>query len=243
MSTVTVLMECISDLHVGSGETNFHVIDNEVEKDPVTGYPMIHSSGLKGALRAFSEQTDSKLKSAVNDIFGSSSENSRSKGKLKFLIAEMIALPKRASKGPEPYYLVSTKRAVERYWSLKSILSGKSESSKEVDCSDEGKAAEGIDLTLKTEIEGRTVYLVDESSFREMDLSVVARNCLENGISKNLWYEELVPHGAIFAFHIIADSAFELLDLFANEIDGKCIQFGGGATIGYGLCKLTVLRG
>ena len=102
MSTVTVLMECISDLHVGSGETNFHVIDNEVEKDPVTGYPMIHSSGLKGALRAFCEQTDSNLKSAVNDIFGSSSESSRSKGKLKCLSAEMIALPKGPPKDLSP---------------------------------------------------------------------------------------------------------------------------------------------
>ena len=44
-------IECLTNLHVGSGEINYNIVDNEVEKDAVTGLPVIHASGIKGALR------------------------------------------------------------------------------------------------------------------------------------------------------------------------------------------------
>lgn len=44
-------LSCLTNLHVGSGEANFNIVDREVETDPVTGLPIIHASGLKGALR------------------------------------------------------------------------------------------------------------------------------------------------------------------------------------------------
>ena len=51
---------------------------------------------------------------------------------------------------------------------------GKSESSKEVDCRDESKAAEGIDLTRKTEIEGRTFFDYRNGAF-------LCEDCIEEG--------------------------------------------------------------
>lgn len=69
-------------------------------------------------------------------------------------------------------------------------------------------------------------------------MPVLARNQLENGKSKNLWYEEIVPHNSIFYFFALADSK-ELLDDFANVIKDKVIQFGNNASIGYGLCRVT----
>jgi len=44
---------CLTNLHVGSGDINYNIVDNEVERDPVTGLPMIHASGVKGALREY----------------------------------------------------------------------------------------------------------------------------------------------------------------------------------------------
>lgn len=46
-------VECITNLHVGNGDVNYNIIDNEVEKDPVTNCPTMNASGIKGAIREF----------------------------------------------------------------------------------------------------------------------------------------------------------------------------------------------
>ena len=70
----------------------------------------------------------------------------------------------------------------------------------------------------------------------------MARNCLENGISKNLWYEEVVPHESVFVFGVLSDGT-KLGDSCLQSFDEKIckdslIQFGGNATVGYGLTKV-----
>jgi len=45
------IIEALTNIHVGSGDINFDIIDNQVQKDAITGYPVIHSSSFKGALR------------------------------------------------------------------------------------------------------------------------------------------------------------------------------------------------
>lgn len=49
-------IECITNLHVGSGDANYGIVDKLVQRDTVTGFPTIHSSSLKGALREHFEQ-------------------------------------------------------------------------------------------------------------------------------------------------------------------------------------------
>ena len=51
MNVFAYKIECLTNLHVGSGDLNYNIIDNEVERDAVTGYPIVHASGLKGALK------------------------------------------------------------------------------------------------------------------------------------------------------------------------------------------------
>lgn len=69
-----------------------------------------------------------------------------------------------------------------------------------------------------------------------IDLPVMAHNVLEDGISKNLWYEQYVPHESVFGILVIApdgDKSFE------NAIAKRpVVQFGAGATIGCGFTKL-----
>ena len=68
------------------------------------------------------------------------------------------------------------------------------------------------------------------------NLPVIARNYLENGISKNLWYEEVVPHGSVFYTIIITPDETNALDM--EEIK----QIGGHASIGCGFTKFTKLN-
>jgi CRISPR-associated protein Cmr4 len=44
-------IQCITNMHVGSGDANYGVVDKLVQRDTITQHPTIHPSSLKGALR------------------------------------------------------------------------------------------------------------------------------------------------------------------------------------------------
>ena len=70
-------------------------------------------------------------------------------------------------------------------------------------------------------------------------LPVIARNCLENGQSKNLWYEEVVPRKSIFYFNLYIPKNGSNYDNFKKTIEYSTIQIGANATIGYGFSKIS----
>lgn len=45
------LIETLANLHAGSGDIHFGFVDNLIQRNPFTSVPVIHSSGVKGALR------------------------------------------------------------------------------------------------------------------------------------------------------------------------------------------------
>jgi CRISPR-associated protein Cmr4 len=53
---------------------------------------------------------------------------------------------------------------------------------------------------------GENILLMHHDDFTDAcsdyNLPVIARNNLENGESKNLWYEQIVPHQSRFVFYI-----------------------------------------
>ena len=53
MKTITDLyvLRCITNLHAGSGDSNYGIVDKEVQRDPVDTFPIVHSTSLKGAFR------------------------------------------------------------------------------------------------------------------------------------------------------------------------------------------------
>ena len=57
-------IRCITGLHVGGTDEGFEIggIDNPVIKDPITGYPYIPGSSLKGKMRSLLEWADAKVK-------------------------------------------------------------------------------------------------------------------------------------------------------------------------------------
>lgn len=272
-------VKCVTNLHMGSGDINFNIIDNEVQRDPVTGHPTMFSSGIKGALREHFEAR--KLDDMVTRIFGSSiSESNKDKkksnpGQVKFLSANLLLMPIRAALGALPYYLVTTKELLQAYVMELEAIRGIGSEQKLADvvktldvnkayskntqgpirieaCKYENRSAipQGIiDVLLErkavTEDNLDKLFIMPDSDFRseKIHLPVLARNQLENGESKNLWYEEVVPHESVFYFGVLSDGTKlgdAALKDFADVVENEHLfQFGGNATIGYGLTQLT----
>ena len=246
MKSNIILMKCITNLHVGSGEENYNLVDNEVEKDCVTQYPTIHASGIKGALREYFEKN--KLTN-IDEIFGTETkgEKSSTPGKVKFLSAEMIARPLRATTGDKPYHLVTTEDMITRFNDLMNMFDLDLKNLVYTSLNKEIIEVEGIkavgkyDLNIKDIY--KTLYQIKGEELKSIDLPVIARNKLNNGISEHLWFEEVVPHESLFVFVVNANDDEEgILNDFINKINGKVVQFGGNASVGCGFCKLSVLN-
>ena len=48
MKTLIYQVRCLTNMHVGSGDTAYNIIDNEIEKDPVlNNTAVINPSGVK----------------------------------------------------------------------------------------------------------------------------------------------------------------------------------------------------
>lgn len=251
MSAILVRLTCITNLHVGNGEANLGLIDREVERDPVTGYPSINSSGIKGALRErFVSMGETDF---VDEAFGADAKSSggTTPGRLKFISADFVARPARASRGARSYYLVTTRDALDRYEEMaETFLGDRRAADLTRDKTNPQATVEGIDLPKEGYALGgfgvngnrpTVAYVLDKKLFDTIMLPVYARNNLDNGKSTNLWYEQVVPHESLFAFVVLAEEQDKpLLDKLKKSIDNQVLQFGANASIGYGLCRATV---
>jgi CRISPR-associated protein Cmr4 len=260
--TITTL----SNLHVGSGDINFDIIDNQVQRDPITGLPTIHSSSLKGAFREASGEGSNCY---TEYVFGSnnSSNDNTIQGAFHFFEASLLTLPVRSNK--KPYFLATSVGIIENFLdfledfeidfddSIKSTLETLSKENVE-----EGKPLifediQGViledfeaevsttNLSALTEFLGKDIALFSDEDFKTLSLPVLARNYLVNGESKNLWYEEVVPKKSKFYFVIAKPTNLdeadkkEKLDTFEKRFDNQTrVQFGANRSIGYGYCKL-----
>lgn len=233
-------VDCITNLHVGSGDVNYNIIDNEIEKDPVTGYATINASGVKGAFREYYSKNPELVANRVIELFGGEENGKSVPGAIKFLQADILAMPVRATLGEEPFYLITSESCINNlYEKIKMFenLDIKFKYKKETSYI----KAEGISLKDSCYIEldnEKRVYIVKDEEYRKLMYPVVARNKLDNGKSENLWYEEIVPHHSIFTFYALSDDE-KLINSFKDDVSKKIVQFGGGATVGYGYCKIT----
>nr|MCR4935516.1 hypothetical protein [Oscillospiraceae bacterium] len=202
MTGLMIRMKCITNLHAGNGDVNYNIVDNEVERDPILQYPTINSSGVKGALRKYFEKSKPDL---VKPLFGSDETGNTTPGKLKILAAEMIGIPVRVSKGNKPYALVTTQEALDRLQTL-CALPGVQVTSSEADV--DGVELEGFQPDKRILLnfgESLELYRIGDEAMKQLSLPVLSRNCLEDGRSTNLWYEEVVPHESVFSFAVLAD--------------------------------------
>lgn len=87
---------------------------------------------------------------------------------------------------------------------------------------------------------GTDIVIFSDEDFKDLcsdyNLPVIARNNLENGQSKNLWYEQIVPRQAKFYFFTARNCD---ADNFDTHVKGKNVQIGANASIGYGVCTIS----
>lgn len=244
-------MECITNLHVGNGDINYNIIDNEVEKDAVLGTPTINSSGIKGALREYFENKYGKKSPEVNSVFGTEGSETSS-GEYKFFSANLLSRPLRVSDGQVSYANTTTLELLHEYvnlcraFDIYSRIDEKELNNDDINeyiSSSKIKEIEGSKTTISnnyptvSKLIGENWAIIPNWELKNIDLPVIARNKLDdNGISENIWYEEYVPHKSRFYFVILTPDINNLLDKY---LDGKVIQFGGNSSIGYGYCKIT----
>jgi len=267
----------MTNMHVGSGDMNFGVIDKLVQRDSLTGYPVIYSSSLKGALREFFKNETSENERFLNYVFGAPPVTSKGEttlqsnsGEYKFFSANLLSIPVRSNTKPfyraiSPFIVKEFIEALERFkiengieHELKSMLDniGKRQAVKngapcifenreeDVILEDLNAAFSGIDVSEGIKgVFGDDLAVFHDDDFKEIckDLPIIARNNLENGISRNLWYEEIVPRQTRFYFIVAvpeSDKTKDIDEKFEKFIQTNLVQIGANASIGYGFTAI-----
>ena len=261
MKTDLYLITTLTNLHVGSGDINFDIIDNQVQKDEITNYPIIHSSSLKGALR---EHFESRGESFVNYIFGGDGVKDESAGAYSFYEAKLLTRPVRSN--VKPYFNATTPSIIKDLIDMIELLSIKTSfldelknfyekiknTKKVIVLTNENNVIlEDIKATTRNDLKVDIPFLKDlaifpHKIFKDLDLPVIARNKIsKDGTSENLWYEEIVPSKSTFYFFIskpenIAKSDIQKVEQFNKsfENDVSIVQIGANKSIGYGVCQI-----
>lgn len=229
MKTRVFLITAKTNLHVGNesgGE--FSIIDKAIQRDPLTELPCINSSSLKGAIKQFCKYNASCMDLA--DIFGSDiDENGKvksdtRKGSAVFFDAKLLYLPQQDN--DNLFHYITSKEIVETMNNRISLFD------KEFNY----KVPDNMPTTGKKIIKDIAQQIFKEKCSDD-NLPIIARNVLENGESKNLWYEQVLPAETVL-YTIIQEKNEDLL----SALDGKIVQIGAGATIGYGYCKFECIN-
>jgi len=107
--TSAYLLRALSNMHVGSGDNNYGIVDKQVQRDVIDPFPTIHSSGLKGAFRELFENGGTDVDTTHN-IFGTAKDKSgkgtTQSGNYHFFNAKLIGLPVRSNQ--HPFYIATS---------------------------------------------------------------------------------------------------------------------------------------
>ena len=267
-------MRLVTNLHMGSGEANFNFIDNQVQRDPITEYPNMHPSGIKGALREFFDGIENK--DYVREIFGSENteKEDNKQGEVSFIEGKLLSIPVRSNK--KSYFMGTTIEIIKEYVEFSKLFGKNTENLKEIEeelkkiekklseknrkicvigSQEEGLLIESFendeigfyqeDDILSKVLGIKDIVILKEEIFKDeisRRLPVIARNCLENGVSKNLWYEEVVPRESVFYTGIINSQNIAKFKDFCKKLEDNLIQIGANATIGYGFTKFEEVK-
>ncbi len=247
------LIKCQTNLHVGSGDNNYGVIDKQVQRDSISLAPIIHASGIKGAFREYfdkslrwGETTEGNEKLTI--LFGSdkTAKENLKQGSLRFFEAHLLSIPVRG-KDNEPFYRATSCEIVNAFNSSATTLGMKDIMIILPTAQNTNAHTEYADSSLLGDIPyvGEKAVKMEHSMMNDevfRHLPIIARNCLENGQSENLWYEEVVPRESCFYFFIAVpnnmDSIVNYDNDFNNNVHDRIIQIGANATVGYGYCKI-----
>ncbi len=226
MNTHVFKITAKTNLHVGNESGgDFTIIDKAIQRDPLTGLPCINSSSLKGAINEYCCKALNWKEDDLIRIFGSDKgkrKNDTQKGEAVFFDAKLLFLPQQ------------DEQTLFHYVTSDNVISMLNERVKLFDSNfSYAKPANYNGKTVKTENDKLSQLCSDDN------LPIIARNVLENGESKNLWYEQVLPAETVL-YTIIQEKSNDLLNALVG--DGKLVQIGANATIGYGYCKFELIK-
>ena len=224
MNTFVYKITAKTNLHVGNESGgDFTIIDNAIQRDPLTGLPCINSSSLKGAINEFCSNCIKMSADARKKLFGSDKVDKKGdsqKGEAIFFDAKLLFLPQQDD------------QTLFHYVTSDNVIAMLNDRIKLFNPSfNFVKPANYNGKVVKTENERFSALCSDDN------LPIIARNVLDNGESKNLWYEQVLPAETVL-YTIIQENE----DKLAKELDGQIVQIGANATIGYGYCKFEILK-
>ncbi|GHS92107.1 type III-B CRISPR module RAMP protein Cmr4 [Bacteroidia bacterium] len=107
MNTQVYLIKPFTNMHVGSGKENTGIVDNTVQRDVLTNFPVINSTSLKGALREYAEKGMKCPDADIEYVFGKGNrkkdgkevdENKNIPGNFIFYSAHLLSIPARSDK-------------------------------------------------------------------------------------------------------------------------------------------------
>ena len=236
------LITAKTNLHVGNENTsNYGLIDKAIQRDVLTGLPCINSSSLKGALNEFccySKMNQGKRR----EIFGNEKQfietetekkQGSTKGKFIFFDAKILFLPQPIEN--DLYRLVTCPAVLDEFRN-KMKLFGITLNENNEKLKEELKKLLHIEKEIKIDLPNEMfIELCDD-----INLPIIARNVLENGQSKNLWYEQILPSETVLYTLIDNKEDPELTNVLKSK--NAIVQIGANATIGYGYCKFTNLN-
>ena len=208
-----------TNLHVGNESVgNFGVIDKAIQRDVMTGIPCINSSSLKGAIKEYLTNGPQKGKVNVQSLFGSvKGKEDTQKGSAVFFDANLLFIPEQCE-GGKVYELAYCDKVIQAFVDKATALGA--------NCS-----IDSIKKNCKA-LKGNSESV---ENFKELcsddSLPIIARNCLEDGESVNLWYEQVLPSQSVLAAIIMTPNDGDL-----DILKDKIVQIGANATIGYGYC-------
>lgn len=211
-----------TNLHVGNEDsTSYGIIDKAVQRDVLTEHPCINASSLKGAINEFccAAGIDS---SERKRIFGSDKlgKGDSTKGNVIFYDAHILFLPIQDDKDLFTY--ITSERVLQQMNNRLALFNKE------------------VNLKAYERAGGRKFLKTDAFSTKcnNLNLPIIARNVLDNGESKNLWYEQVVPAETIFYAITQEPEPDRTKDekCLSEYINDKIIQIGANATIGYGYC-------
>lgn len=266
--TSLYLIECKSNLHAGSGDSNYGIIDKQVQRDVTDDLPCIYASSLKGALREFFEE---KLndKISANFIFGEGENKGSSGTKKGFYVfdqAMLFSIPVRSN--IRPFFHATAPLVAEKLLERMDVQEKGDCDNSFIELLKQVKnlnVKDGIPLIInlkeggKVKIEsfeececkhfsvtnsilGESFVVFSDNDFIEItdnyNLPVIARNKLDNGKSKNLWYEQVVPRESKFTFFVDYNDEENKF----QKVEGQQVQIGSGSSIGYGYCKIIPVK-
>lgn len=213
-----------TNLHVGNENTSsYGLIDLAIQRNATTNLPCINSSSLKGALNEYVAQEAKLTDKQLIDIFGCDKlgrDKNTKKGNYTFFDANILFLPKQSD--TQLYELVTCDAVLNRFFQQVELITGEKLTEQNLECFAYKKVSDEVFIDLCS----------------DDNLPIIARNVLENGESKNLWYEQVLPAETVL--YTLIDGRND--NTLETAINNKIVQIGAGATIGYGYCKFTNLK-